>query len=100
AVGGERLEQGLLREIRLPRGELLLIAELTLEDVALGPGREVGAGRHRDAARHPRGDARDDDDPAVLRRDGHAAQQADRAEQPVLDAEDEFARADATLERF
>jgi hypothetical protein len=72
--------------------------ELLLEDLLLGARREVRAGRHGEGAGDGGGDAGQDDGHAVLGGGGYAGQQADGADETVLDAEDELARADAALE--
>ena len=63
-----------------------------LEDLLLGPRREVRAGRHRQAARHRRRDPGDRHGEPALGGHRDAAQEPDRADEPVLDPEHELAR--------
>src|SRR5262249_16251444 len=69
-----------------------------VEEVALRAGGEVGAGGHGDAAGHRRGQAGEDNQRAALRGRGNATDEADGADEAVLDAEHELPHADLPLQ--
>ena len=95
---GERLQQSLLGQVGLLGGELRLIRQHLLDELLLGARGEVGARGHRDAAGHRGGQAGQHDQAPAVGGGGDAAEQPDRADEPVLDPEDELAHADLALQ--
>jgi hypothetical protein len=96
----QRLQQPLCRQIRLSLREQRGFPNFFVENVFLGVRGEIRARGHRNRAGEHRGKAGDDHHQIALRRALNPGQEADGADQSVLNAEHELADTRPTFDRL